>query len=134
RNNLISALLGSHFKRYADVVHGKGEAFVTLDEGLSLISRHAKEELGYDAVVLLLDELILRFTRFLGGDEARINAEAQKMSKLVESSESYRPAPIISFVPRQRDLRDLRSEERRVGTEWRSRWAPHDERRQGTRE
>lgn len=107
RNNLISALLGSHFKRYADVVHGKGEAFVTLDEGLSLISRHAKEELGYDAVVLLLDELILRFTRFLGGDEARINAEAQKMSKLVESSESYRPAPIISFVPRQRDLRDL---------------------------
>lgn len=107
RNGLVSALLGSHFRRYTDVVHGDREAFVTLDDGLSVISRHAKEELGYDAVVLLLDELILRFTRFLGGDEAQINAEAQKMSKLVESSESYRPAPVISFVPRQRDLRDL---------------------------
>ncbi|MEY9213492.1 phage resistance protein [Thermobifida halotolerans] len=106
RSGLISALLSSHFSRYADVVHGDREAFVTLDEGLSVISRHAREQLGYDAVVLLLDELILRFTGFLG-DEARINAEAQKMSKLVESSESYRPAPVISFVPRQRDLRDL---------------------------
>jgi hypothetical protein len=106
RQSLVSALLKSHFTRYADTVHGETEAFVTLDDGLSVISRHAKEELGCDAVILLLDELILRFTKFIG-DERRINAEVQKVAKLVESSESYRPAPIISFVPRQRDLRDL---------------------------
>ncbi len=106
RRKLISALLKSHFKRYADTVHGDAEAFVTLDDGLSVISRHAKEELGCDAVILLLDELILRFTKFIG-DESRVSEEVQKIAKLVESSESYRPAPIISFVPRQRDLRDL---------------------------
>ncbi|TDQ53763.1 phage resistance protein [Actinorugispora endophytica] len=106
RRALVSALLKSHFKRYADTVHGDAEAFVTLDDGLSAISRHAKEELGCDAVILLLDELVLRFTKFIG-DESRINEEVQKVSKLVESSESHRPAPILSFVPRQRDLRDL---------------------------
>ncbi|MBB4931688.1 hypothetical protein F4561_002508 [Lipingzhangella halophila] len=106
RRKLISALLKSHFKRYADSVHGDADAFITLDDGLSVISRHAKEELGCEAVVLLLDELILRFTKFIG-DESRISEEVQKVAKLVESSESYRPAPIVSFVPRQRDLRDL---------------------------
>ncbi|MBB4934832.1 hypothetical protein F4561_005726 [Lipingzhangella halophila] len=106
RFQLISGLLAHHFTRYADTVHGSKEAFVTMDEGLSIISRHAKEELGCDGVVLLLDELILRFTAFIG-NESKINEEVQKVAKLIESSESYRPAPVISFVPRQRDLRDL---------------------------
>src|SRR5699024_1635066 len=65
-----------------------------------------KEQLGCDAVVLMLDELILRFTALIG-DEARINTEIQKITKLVESSRSHRPVPIVSIVPRQRDLRDL---------------------------
>ncbi|GAA1754635.1 phage resistance protein [Streptomonospora arabica] len=106
RLQLVSALLEHHFTRYTDTVHGKAEAFVTMDEGLSIISRHAKEELGCDAVILLLDELILRFTAFIG-KEWQINEEVQKVAKLVESSESHRPAPVISFVPRQRDLREL---------------------------
>ena len=62
--------------------------------------------LGYDAVVLLLDELVLWLAGYLG-DQTRVSREAQKVSKLVESAEHERPAPIISFVPRQRDLRDL---------------------------
>lgn len=106
REELVSALLGGPFKRYTDAVGDAGGAYVSIDEGLSVISRHAKEHLGRDAVILLLDELILRFTAFIG-DEARISSEVQKIAKLVESSHSHRPAPIISFVPRQRDLREL---------------------------
>ncbi|WP_150241185.1 DUF6079 family protein [Nocardiopsis quinghaiensis] len=106
REELISALLKGPFQRFADTVGDSGDAYVPIDEGLSIISRHAKEQLNCDAVVLLLDELILRFTAFIG-DEGRINAEIQKIAKLVESSRSERPAPIVSFVPRQRDLRDL---------------------------
>ena len=41
------------------------------------------------------------------GTSTKVSREAQKVSKLVESAEHERPAPIISFVPRQRDLRDL---------------------------
>ncbi|WP_028648233.1 hypothetical protein [Nocardiopsis sp. CNT312] len=106
REELVSALIGGPFKRFADTVGDSASAYLGIDEGLSAISRHAKEHLGCDAVVLLLDELILRFTAFIG-DEARISGEVQKIAKLVESSHSHRPAPVISFVPRQRDLRDL---------------------------
>ena len=41
------------------------------------------------------------------GDHVKVSIEAQKVSKLIESAELERPAPVISFVPRQRDLRDL---------------------------
>ncbi|MFE9243860.1 phage resistance protein [Nocardiopsis sp. NPDC006938] len=106
RQELISALISGPFKRYTSAVGDSSGAYVSIDEGLSVISRHAKKHLGCDAVVLLLDELILRFTAFIG-DEGRISSEVQKIAKLVESSHSHRPAPIISFVPRQRDLREL---------------------------
>src|SRR5699024_12646901 len=89
-----------------EAVGTRGAAYVSEAACLAVISRHAKEHLGRDAVILLLDELILRFTAFIG-DEARISSEVQKIAKLVESSHSHRPAPIISFVPRQRDLREL---------------------------
>jgi len=56
--------------------------------------------------VLLLDELVLWLAGYLG-DQVKVSNEAQKVSKLVESAEYERPAPIVSFVPRQRDLRDL---------------------------
>ncbi|MFG1999071.1 phage resistance protein [Spirillospora sp. NPDC048911] len=105
RQRLVSDLLGSHFKRYAQAVSGT-DAFIDLDRGLSEISRHAKNVLGYDAIVLLLDELVLWLSGYIGKIE-RVQAEAQKVSKLVESAEHDRPAPIVSFVPRQRDLRDL---------------------------
>jgi hypothetical protein len=106
RGKLIGGLLAGPFKRYTRAVSGDEQAFISLDEGLSVISKHAKEVLGYDAIVLLLDELVLWLAGYIG-DSKKISIEAQKVSKLVESAEHERPAPIISFVPRQRDLRTL---------------------------
>jgi hypothetical protein len=106
RRRLVGDLLAGPFKRYARAVRGDQESFISLDEGLSVISTHAKEVLGYDAVVLLLDELVLWLAGYIG-DSKKISIEAQKVSKLIESAEYERPAPIVSFVPRQRDLRDL---------------------------
>jgi hypothetical protein len=106
RRRLVGDLLTGPFHRYARAVRGDAESYIPLDLGLSVISAHAKQVLGYDAVVLLLDELVLWLAGYLG-DQARVSREAQKVSKLVESAEHERPAPIISFVPRQRDLRDL---------------------------
>ncbi|TDC74852.1 phage resistance protein [Actinomadura sp. 7K507] len=105
RGRLVGDLVATHFRRYADAVSGT-HSFIELDRGLAEISRHAKEVLGYDAIVLLLDELVLWLSGYIGNIE-RVQAEAQKVSKLVESAEHDRPAPIVSFVPRQRDLRDL---------------------------
>ncbi|GAA4152364.1 phage resistance protein [Actinomadura keratinilytica] len=106
RQNLVADLLASHLKAYRTAVGGDADAFVSLDEGLSLISRHAKEKLGYDAIILLLDELVLWLNTHLA-KPAFVAEQASMVSRLVESAEWERPAPIISFVPRQRDLRDL---------------------------
>ena len=106
RRRLVGDLLAGHFRRYTQAVSGSATSFIELDKGLAEISRHAREVLGADAVVLLLDELVLWLSSYIG-DPTRIKTEAQKVSKLVESAEHERPAPIISFVPRQRDLRDL---------------------------
>ena len=84
--------------------HAQG-GYVDIDSGLAIISQHAKE-LGYDAVVLFLDELILWLMTRLA-DQAFVTQEATKVSKLVEAAAANRPAPLISFVARQRDLRDL---------------------------
>jgi hypothetical protein len=81
------------------------EDFVDLDDGLAIISAHAKE-IGYDALVLFLDELILWLASY-AGDPAFVSREGNKLVKLVESSRADRPVPIISFIARQRDLRDM---------------------------
>lgn len=106
RRRLIGDLLAGPFRRYARAVRADEESYISLDEGLSVISKHARDVLGYDAVVLLLDELVLWLAGYIG-DPTKVSLEAQKVSKLIESAEFERPAPIISFVPRQRDLRDL---------------------------
>jgi hypothetical protein len=106
RRRLIGDLLAGPYSRYVKAVRADQESYITLDEGLSVISKHAKDVLGYDAVVLLLDELVLWLAGYIGSP-TKVSLEAQKVSKLVESAEHERPAPIISFVPRQRDLRQL---------------------------
>jgi hypothetical protein len=105
RARLVGALVSRFFTAYQGMAGGHEEAFVPLDQGLSIISRHAKG-LGYDAVVLFLDELILWLASH-AADLAFVNREGQKLAKLVESETPDRPAPIISFVARQRDLREL---------------------------
>lgn len=105
RARLVGALVSRFFTAYQGMAGGHEEAFLPLDKGLSILSLHAKG-LGYDAVVLFLDELILWLASH-AADLAFVNREGQKLAKLVESETPDRPAPIISFVARQRDLREL---------------------------
>ena len=105
RTQLVSRLVSTFFASYQDIARGQGEAYVSLDDGLSIISKHAAS-LGYDAVVLFLDELIL----WLAGHAAQLDfmhREGQKLDKLVEAQRADRPIPLVSFVARQRDLAEL---------------------------
>ena len=81
------------------------ELYTSLDEGLSAMSHHARD-MGYDAVILFLDEFIL-WLASRSADAAWIAREGQKAAKLVESGNADRPVPIVSFMARQRDLREL---------------------------
>ena len=78
---------------------------VPIDNGLSIISRHAKS-LGYDGLILFLDELFLWLAAH-AADHKFLQVETAKLAKLVESQNPDRPAPIVSFIARQRDLREL---------------------------
>ncbi len=98
RQRLATALVDSYFRSYT----GHAE-YVDLDTGLTALANHAKD-LGYDAVVLFLDELVL-WLAFNVGDRSLFGREAQKITKLVESSHGRRPIPLVSFVARQMDLR-----------------------------
>ena len=97
---LVRDLVDTHFPAMKNT-----EEFVDLDDGLFVISAHAKE-LGYDAVVLFLDELILWLASY-AGDQNFVSREGNKVVKLVESNRSDRRVPLVSFIARQRDLRDL---------------------------
>jgi hypothetical protein len=105
RSRLIGALVDAFFQSYKEVARGSQEAFVSLDEGLAIISLHA-QSLGYDALVLFLDELILWLATH-AADQNFLNIEGPKVSILVEAESAHRPIPIVSFVARQRDLREL---------------------------
>ncbi len=109
RSRLVAALIDSFFRGYRDVARGSNEAFVPLDEGLAVIARHARD-LGYDALVLFLDELILWLATH-AADLRFLNEEGPKVSKLVEAETAGRAIPIVSFVARQRDLRELVGEQ-----------------------
>ncbi|MCZ2839923.1 hypothetical protein [Modestobacter sp. VKM Ac-2985] len=98
RQQLATALVTTYFTSYT------GQAsYVDLDTGLSAISGHAAA-LGYHAVVLFLDELVL-WLAFSVQDREFFRRESQKLTKLVESSIGERPIPFISIVARQMDLR-----------------------------
>jgi hypothetical protein len=98
RQRLVTALAGSYFRAYTQQA-----SYVDLDTGLAAIAAHAKG-LGYDAVVLFLDELVL-WLAFSVQDREFFRRESQKLTKLVESATGPRAAPVISFVARQLDLR-----------------------------
>ena len=63
---------------YAEVTQAgaRGEAFVSLDKGLSVISQHAAG-LGYDGLILFLDELILWLASHCGRPELRAPARGR---------------------------------------------------------
>ena len=105
RSQLISALLGTFFGSYNTQVDRQSEAYLSLDTGLSVLSKHAAS-LGYDALILFLDELIL----WLASRAADLNFRAPgrpEAGQVVEAQTPDRPVPIVSFVARQRDLSEL---------------------------
>ncbi len=105
RFRLVGALTGAFYATQRKLSASRQERYTTLDEGLSAMSRHARD-LGFDAVILFLDEFIL-WLASRAADAAWIAREGQKVAKLVESSIADRPVPIVSFMARQRDLREL---------------------------
>ncbi|MFJ7148433.1 PglY protein [Streptomyces sp. NPDC100445] len=105
REALVSALLSGPMAAYAQGARGDKDAFVPLENGLSVISRHAKS-LGYDGIVLFLDELILWLQAHMG-EQDFVRDQVQRLVKLIESGDTDRPVPIVSFISRQRDLSQL---------------------------
>jgi hypothetical protein len=98
RQLLVTALVQNYFRAYTQQA-----SYVDLDTGLAAIATHAKS-LGYDAVVLFLDELVL-WLAFSVQDREFFRRESQKLTKLVETGSGARVIPLISFVARQMDLR-----------------------------
>ncbi|NHD18835.1 MULTISPECIES: hypothetical protein [unclassified Actinopolyspora] len=90
---------------YIGGLAGETDAYVPLDQGMSEIARHAKS-LGYTGLVLFLDELVLWLSGRIQDNENTLD-EAAKLANLTESNDTSRALPIISFVARQRDLREL---------------------------
>ena len=98
RQRLVSALVTTYYSAFT-----QGAEYVDLDTGLAAIAHHAKG-LGYDAIVLFLDELVL-WLAFSVQDKEFFGRESQKLTKLVESSVGQREIPLVSFIARQLDLR-----------------------------
>ena len=109
RSSERRSLVGDYIDTFATAVRGAargtGEGYVPFADGLDVISQHAKS-LGYDGVVLFLDELILWFASRMQNPDF-VQAEGQKIAKLVEAAAQDRPAPLISLIARQRDLREF---------------------------
>ncbi|GAA0597382.1 BREX-2 system ATPase PglY [Actinomadura livida] len=98
-------LLPGFGRKAAEDEHG----FISLDAGLSVIAEHAKA-LGYDGLILFLDELVLWLATLIH-DQRLVAREAGKITNFVEGGDARRAVPIVSFIARQRDLRELVGEE-----------------------
>jgi len=105
RYRLVGVLTRAFYSRQSYLASSERELYTSLDDGLSALSHHA-HDLGYDAVLLFLDEFIL-WLASRSADAAWVAREGQKVAKLVESANADRPIPIVSFMARQRDLREL---------------------------
>ncbi|MEU9958593.1 phage resistance protein [Streptomyces sp. NPDC050982] len=105
RKQLVSDLINSWFPSFFNNAKEDAQAFVSLDRGLSEIAGHAKD-LNYDGLILFLDELVLWLANSLGNQKL-VAREVQKLSNLIEGGDARRPIPVISFIARQRDMRDL---------------------------
>ncbi|MEW2342788.1 BREX-2 system ATPase PglY [Streptomyces griseoaurantiacus] len=104
-NDAGTNLLPGFTKNAAEDEHG----FISLDAGLSVIAEHAKS-LGYDGLILFMDELILWLATLIH-DQKFVAREASKITNFVEGGDARRAIPVVSFIARQRDLRELVGEE-----------------------
>ena len=104
RGRLSGELVATVVPAFREAMRGRSTGYIDLEAGLQELARHAKSR-GADALILFLDELILWLgTRI--GDPAFVAREGQKLIKLIEYT-GTREIPIISFVARQRDLREF---------------------------
>jgi hypothetical protein len=79
--------------------------WLEMSDGLHAMTQHAKG-LGYDGIALFLDELVLWLSGHLS-DSTFISTETAKVAKLVETGGGSLPIPLVSFVARQRNLKDF---------------------------
>lgn len=100
RDSLVGALTAAFFSGAV-----RSGEYLDLDTGLRVMTRHATS-LGYHAVVLFLDELVLWLSTRIA-DHTFVNTEGAKLNKLIESSDAARPLPLISFVARQRNIEEF---------------------------
>lgn len=105
REWLASALLSGPYSSYSRGALGMKDAYLPLENGLDIVSRHARS-LGYDGLILFLDELILWLQAHLR-ERTFVNDEVNKLVKLIESGTGGRALPVVSFISRQRDLSEL---------------------------
>jgi uncharacterized protein DUF6079 len=91
-------------KHYSSGFEATG-TWLDMSTGLQTMTQHAKS-LGYDGVVLFLDELVLWLSGHLR-DHTFISTETAKVAKLVETGIGTLPIPLVSFVARQRNLKDF---------------------------
>jgi hypothetical protein len=104
-NDASTNLLPGFARNAVEDEHG----FISLDAGLSVIAEHAKS-LGYDGLILFMDELILWLATLIH-DQKFVAREASKITNFVEGGDARRAVPVVSFIARQRDLRELVGEE-----------------------
>lgn len=100
RERLVRDLTSTVYQGYTSA-----GSWLDISQGLERMTEHAKS-LGYEGIVLFLDELVLWLGQHLS-DSAFIQSETSKVAKLIETSLSVLPLPIVSFVARQRDLKDF---------------------------
>lgn len=98
---LATELAGTPFLK--DVISQTG--YVRLGEGLKILTAHL-QELGYEGVVLFLDELILWLTT-LQEDRQRLANETTKVATLIEHGVDSLALPLFTFAARQRDLSQM---------------------------
>ena len=83
--------------------------FLGFEHGMLAMTRHAKD-LGYDAIVFFLDELVLWLVSRASNPEV-LNNEIGKLAKLVEGQAADQAVPIVTFAARQRDIGELVGEQ-----------------------
>lgn len=100
RQRVVADLVRTYFPAFENT-----GTWLDMTDGLQAMTEHAKG-LGYDGVVLFLDELVLWLANHLR-DTAFIQTETSKVAKLVETGVGALPIPLVSFVARQRNLKDF---------------------------
>jgi hypothetical protein len=105
RARLFSALVKTLFPAFAT----QSSRYLSFDQGLPRLAQHAAG-LGYDAVVVFLDELILWLASGASNREW-LNLQIGKLAKMVEGQSDEQRIPIVTFAARQRDIGEMVGEQ-----------------------